>query len=181
MQAHAAALVGYAGIAGLVVWRIYVRFKRAVGPQRLSRFRAPVTFGIYGLILLVLLCLLWATPLLLLELLAFLTLGALLAVLGLRKTSFEAKPGVLSYTPHSPIALSLAVLFVCRIAYRLLEVYVLQPHSVRDAVEFTRSPLTLGAFGLLAGYTLSYTYGLASWRRKVLAAKRAREARQSGA
>lgn len=170
------ALLGYTALAVFVSWRAYARFRRAVGSQRLSRFRAPITFAIYGLILLAVVGSLVHQPLLLAVLLGFMAVGAVLAAVALRKTVFVAKPGALTYTPYTPIALSLAVLFLVRLAYRLVEVLWLAPGVPRSAGEFVRSPLTLGAFGLLAGYTLWYTGGLAAWRRKVIAAKRARQA-----
>lgn len=179
MAAPVSPLLGYTALAIFILWRVFVRFKRAIGPQRLSRYRAPITFAIYGIILLAVVWSLVPRLGLIAELLGFMAIGAALAAVALRKTLFEAKPGSLTYTPYKPIALSLATLFLARLAYRLIEVLWLAPEVQRSAGEFVSSPLTLGAFGLLTGYTLWYTKGLAAWRRHVIAAKRAREALKS--
>jgi hypothetical protein len=110
---------------------------------------------------------------------AALVLGALLATYALTQTRFEPTPFGVYYTPHSPIGLSLAVLFVARLAYRVIEVYAIDTSSNRSFTEFAHSPLTLAAFGLLAGYYLLYMLGLVRWRYRVLRAKREREARRS--
>lgn len=174
-----ASLLGYTALAIFILWRVFVRFKRAIGPQRLSRYRAPITFAIYGPILVAIIFSLVPRMGLIAELLGFMVVGAALAAVALRKTRFEAKPGSLTYTPYKPIALSLATLFLARLACRLIEVLWLAPEVQRSAGEFVSSPLTLGAFGLLTGYALWYTKGLAAWRRNVIAAKRARQALQS--
>ena len=172
-------LLGYTALTLLILWRVFSRFKRAIGPQRLSRYRAPLTFAIYGPLLLAVIWALAPRPLLIAELLGFMAAGAALAAVALRRTLFEAKPGLLSYTPYKPIALGLATLFLARLAYRLVEVFWLAPEVHRSAREFVSSPLTLGALGLFAGYTLWYTKGLAAWRRNVIATRRARESLHS--
>lgn len=179
MAAPSSPLLGYTALTIFILWRVFTRFKRAIGPQHLSRYRAPVTFSIYGPILLAVIWSLAPRPLLITVLLGFMAAGAALGAVALRKTVFEAKPGSLTYTPYKPIALSLATLFLARLAYRLIEVLWLAPEIHRSAGEFFSSPLTLGAFGLFAGYTLWYTKGLATWRRNVIASKHARQAQQS--
>lgn len=176
MAAPISPLLGYTALALLVLWRVFTRFKRAIGPQRLSRYRAPLTFAIYGPLLLAVLWALAPRPVLIAELLGFMAAGAALAAVALRQTRFEAKPGLLTYTPYQPIALGLAMLFLARLAYRLVESFWLAPEVHRSAREFVSSPLSLGALGLFAGYTLWHTHGLAAWRRSVITAKRAREA-----
>jgi hypothetical protein len=162
----------------LVAWRIYVRFRRAAGRQRLSRYRGPISLSLYTLLI-------GAITLANLQhpdrLLAFglaLLAGAALAAWALTRTRFEATPKGLYYFPHGPIGLSLAVLFVARLAYRVVEVYFIDAAGSRSATEFAQSPLTLGAFGLMAGYSVWYMLGLVRWRYRVLRARRAREARR---
>jgi hypothetical protein len=112
-----------------------------------------------------------AHPTSLLAFVASLVAGAALGRYGIRTTNFEAVPGTLFYTPNAHLGIALSVLFVLRIAYRLLEVYVLEPGLGRSGAEFARSPLTLFVFGLLAGYYISYAIGLALWRARVLEVK----------
>ena len=51
----------------------------------------------------------------------------------------------------------------------------MDPQTPRSAGELARSPLTILAFGLLAGYYISYAVGLARWRMRVLRARREHE------
>jgi hypothetical protein len=107
---------------------------------------------------------------------AGLGLGVPLGIFGLGKTSFEPTPQGLYYTPNVHLGVALSLLFVARIVYRLVEVYVLEPAATHGMHDFARSPLTLAVFGLLAGYYIAYAVGLVRWRFRVLAAKRKREA-----
>ena len=165
----------------LIAWTVYVRFRRASGRQRLSRYRAPITLTIYGLLVATVTVTNLPRPISLLTFAIALVVGACLAAFSLTRTQFEPTPKCLFYTPHAPIGLSLAALFVARLAYRLIEVYVIAPTAPRDASEFAGSALTLTTFGLVAGYYACYMLGLARWRRRVLGAKRRREARDGDA
>jgi hypothetical protein len=44
----------------------------------------------------------------------------------------------------------LAGLFVVRLTYRLVEIYVLDASQPRSLGEFAQNPLTVGVFGLMA-------------------------------
>lgn len=102
-------------------------------------------------------------------------LGYLLGLFGLRKTRFEPTPDGLFYTPNVHLGIALSTLFVFRIVYRLVEVYVSEPNVPHGMDDFTRSTLTLAVFGLLAGYYISYAIGLVRWRLRILRDKRQRE------
>jgi hypothetical protein len=160
----------------LLAWRVYVRFRRASGRQRLSRYRAPISLTLYTLLIGAVSFANMQRPVYLMVFAAALLAGACLARFALGRTQFEPTPGGLFYTPHGPIGISLAALFVARIVYRLVEIYLIDTAAPRSAAEFAQSPLTLAAFGLLAGYYVCYTAGLARWRYKVLQARKAREA-----
>lgn len=56
--------------------------------------------------------------------------------------------------------------------------YAIDSAAPRSFAEFAHSPLTLGAFGLMAGYHAWYMLGLVRWRHRVLRAKREREAQR---
>ncbi|MGZ5790080.1 MAG: hypothetical protein ACXWJF_11570, partial [Burkholderiaceae bacterium] len=163
----------------LLVWRIYVRFRRASGRQRLSRYRGPITLTLYMLLIGAIAFANLRHPFQLLAFAAALVVGGGLAEFALKRTQFEPTPTGLYYTPHGPIGISLAVLFVVRLAYRFFEVYAIDTAIPRSFAEFARSPLTLGAFGLMAGYYFWYMLGLVRWRYRVLRAKRKREALRS--
>lgn len=176
MQAPATQTFVLLGVLLLVAWRVVTRFRRLIGRQRLSRVRPWVTLTLFPLLSLLLVWASHAHPERLLLLGAGLASGAVLSLHGLRLTKFEAVPGALYYTPHTYLGVALSLLFVARIAYRLVEVYVLSPAAPHTLEDFGRSPLTLAVFGLLAGYNIGYAVGLVRWRRGVLRRKREREA-----
>lgn len=160
----------------LFAWRIYTRFRRMVGRQRLSKVRLRITLAIYTP-LIVLLCITGREhPEQLLWLAAGLGLGFLVGLFGLKETRFEPTQQGLFYTPHAHLGSVLSLLFAVRIAYRLLEVYAIKAAAQPGHDDFARSPLTLVVFGLLAGYYITYAIGLMRWRLRVIEAKRQREA-----
>lgn len=174
MPSTAVSLATIAVIAPWVGWRIVVRFRRASGRQRLSRYRGPISLAIYTLLIACVALANLAQPVRLLGFAAALAAGAGLAVYALRRTRFEPTRQGLYYLPHGPIGLSLAVLFVARLAYRLVEVYAIDAARPRSIGEFAHSPLTIGVLGLMAGYYGWYMLGLVRWRHRVLRARRER-------
>jgi hypothetical protein len=149
----------------LIAWRMYSRIRRMVGRQKLSKVRPWITVVVFPLLVLLLATAAITHPERLAVLAAGLVVGVALAIYGLRKTAFEVTPQGLFYTPNAHLGIALSLLFAARIAYRLVEIYMLDPGMPRDAQDFARSPLTLGVFGLLAGYYIAYAIGLIRWRR----------------
>lgn len=160
----------------LIAWRMYARVRKLVGRQRLSKIRPWITLVIFPLILAALGFLAREHIDRLSYLLGGLVIGAGLAVYGLKKTLFEPTPQGLFYTPNAHLGIALSLLFFCRIVYRMLEVYVLNPVETHDPLSFAASPLTLIVFGVLASYYIGYAIGLLRWRFAVLRAKAEREA-----
>jgi len=177
-----AATAAYVSLGALVAWRVYARFRRMVGRQRLSKYRAPITLAVFPILVALVAFPSLSHPFNLLWLAIALSGGAALGVFGLRRTRFEIIPGQgLFYTPNAHLGIALSALLVARLAFRFVEVFVLAPAIPRDAAEFAGSPLTLCAFGLLAGYYISYAVGLLRWRLRVFRAKRSREQSQADA
>jgi hypothetical protein len=164
------ATIGLLVAIPLIVWRVYARIRRMVGRQRMSLIRACITLVVFPAVVLLLGLSAITHPERLGWLAAGLVGGSLLAVYGLRKTVFEPRPEGLFYTPNAHLGIALSLLFVMRIAYRLVEIYMLDPGMPRDPQDFARSPLTLSVFGLLAGYYIAYAIGLIRWRHSVLSA-----------
>jgi hypothetical protein len=167
MQALNPTTIVLAVLAPLMVWRLYTRFRRMVGRQRLSRVRPWITLIIFPMIVLLLS---YATHWhfeRLLWLAGGLLFGSLLGVYGLRQTRFESTAGGLFYTPHAHLGIALSLLLVGRLFYRLIELYGFDTAARRGAPEFAQSPLTLAIFGLLAGYYIVYALGLVRWRSQV--------------
>jgi hypothetical protein len=135
-----------------------------VGRQRLSKVRPWITLTVFPLIVAMLALAGLAHPERLTLLAGGLAVGAVLAGYGLRRTKFEVTPQGYYYTPNAHLGIALSLLFVARIAYRFVEIYMLNPTVPRDMQEFGSSALTLGVFGLLAGYYVGYAIGLVRWR-----------------
>ena len=174
MHAPQGSTLALAVLLPLIAWRIYARFKRMVGRQRLTKYKLWIHLSLFPALVVLVAVAASSKPKALAAFALSLAGGAVLGRYGLRWTTFEAVPGNLFYTPNAPLGIALSVLFILRIAYRLIEVYVLAPTLDRGSSEFAQSPLTLFVFGLLAGYYVSYAVGLALWRAKVLRAKRLR-------
>jgi hypothetical protein len=58
-------------------------------------------------------------------------------------------------------------LFVGRVINRMVALYSMDPLAQQSPGDFAASPLTLGIFGLLAGYYVAYAVGLVRWRSGV--------------
>ena len=151
----------------LIAWRIYSRIRRMVGRQRLSKIRPWITLAVFPLITAMLALAALRHPERLTLLAGGLAVGMLLAVYGLRRTKFEVTPQGYYYTPNAHLGIALSLLFLARIAWRFVEIYMLNPDVPRNMQEFGSSALTLGVFGLLAGYYIGYAVGLVRWRRSV--------------
>lgn len=155
--------LGLLVLVPLVAWRLYARYRRLVARQRLSRVRPWITLTLFPALVLLLAYLAHERIDAVAWLAGALAAGALLARYGLAKTQFEVTPLGFFYTPHAPVGIALMALFAGRIVYRVAEVTMVGPAARPD---FAASPLTLGVFGLLAGYYVGYAIGLMGWRRR---------------
>lgn len=175
MQAPTPSTIALLVLLPLLAWRVYSRFRRMIGRQRLSRVRPWITLTIFPALVALLAYAAQSHVERLGWLVGGLMIGALLAVYGLRLTRFEPTPQGLFYTPNVHLGIVLSLLFVGRIVYRLLEVYAIDTTAPPSTADFVRSPVTLALFGLLSGYYMAYAAGLVRWRNRVLRAKRERE------
>lgn len=154
----------------LIGWRLYARFRRMVGRQRLSQVRAGLTLTLFPLLLTGLMVAALAHPARELLLVVCMAGGVALGVFGFGKTALEPGPqGQFFYTPNAHLGIALSLLFAGRVLYRVAETRWLAPEAHQSLGDFGRSPLTLAVFGLLAGYYISYAAQLLRWRRRVLA------------
>jgi hypothetical protein len=159
----------------LVAWRIYIRFRRMIGRQRLSRVRPWITLAIFSIVLVLLAYAARAHVERLGWMAAGLTAGGLLAAYGLRLTRFEPTPEGLFYTPNAYLGIALSLLFLGRLLYRVAEVYAISSAASPTPPAFASSPFTLAVFGLIAGYYVTYAAGLMLWRNRELRAQPQRE------
>ncbi|MBG9388310.1 hypothetical protein [Caenimonas aquaedulcis] len=175
MTPHDTTTVTLLALMPLLVWRMIVRVKRMVGRQRAGRIRPWVTLVIFPLVLALFSFLAKDHAQRLWWLAGGVACGLGLAVWGLKKTVFEATPTGLFYTPNAHLGIALSLLLVGRLVWRMVEVFTMDAAAMQQPDEFTRSPLTLLVFGLLAGYYIGYAFGLVRWRFAVMRAKRRRE------
>ncbi len=151
-------------LAPFVLWRMYSRIKRLTTRQRSKTWRHRTTLVFFPILLLVLAAVSIRTnPFALAGLAAGLPVGAVLGRIAIGKTRFEHVGDEFFFTPHAPIGLAVALLFMARMAWRGYEFFVLGSLAHH---EFVSSPLTLVIFGVLAGYYMSYAFGLLSWRKR---------------
>lgn len=180
---HPSTFLVPAGVAALVVWRMYTRIRRLVGRQRLSPVRPWMTVVIFPLLLILLGLGTLFHPESAIGLAVGTLIGGGLGAYGHRLTKFEETPEGLFYTPNAHLGIALSLLFIGRLAYRAVQVYS-ATGSVQsmDASSFARSgPLTLAIFGTLAGYYVVYAIGLLRWKFRVKRAAAAAAAAQAPA
>jgi ACR3 family arsenite efflux pump ArsB len=154
-------------VAPLVLWRMYGRIKRLTTRQRSKTWRHRTTLVFFPLLVLALAWFSLGTmPIALGGLAAGLVLGLLLARIATLRSKFEQVGDEYYFTPYAPIGMLVALLFMGRMGYRAYEYYALGSFGHRD---FATSPLTLLIFGILAGYYMTYAFGLLAWRRRAAA------------
>ena len=151
-------------LAPLVLWRMYSRIKRLTTRQRSKTWRHRTTLVFFPLLIVLLTVLsIQTNPFALVGLAAGLPVGAILGRIATGKTRFEQVGDEFFFTPHAPIGMAVALLFMARMAWRGYEFYALGSFAHR---EFVSSPLTLVIFGVLAGYYMTYAFGLLAWRKR---------------
>jgi len=147
-----------------VVWRVQRRFKRLVGRQHLTAARPWVTLAIFAVVLGLLVPPALADAARWPWLAGGLVTGVVLGLTGLRRTRFEVTPEGLYYTPSLHLGILLTLLVVGRVLWRLVQIAA-QPEALAGGhMTFVHSPATLGVFGLMAGYYVTYAVGLLRWR-----------------
>jgi hypothetical protein len=157
-----------AGIAGLIGWRVYRRVRRTIGRQPVRPWALGCTVAFFVLAVLAL-AILNAGRLPLLEGLAGGgVVGVLLGLVGLRLTRFERSEAGFHYVPNTLLGIAVSLLFIGRLAYRLLSIYAasgsFDPTAMRT---FGSSPLTLACFAIVAGYYVTFSIGVLRWYRAV--------------
>lgn len=149
----------------LLVWRIYFRLKGLLGGRRPSR---PGRHWLTALLFTALLALAatraLGAPLALSCLGAGALAGAWLARWNLRLTRFENTADGLFHTPNPRLGMTVTMLFIARLLYGVLELYV-NDAPPAPAGDFLTSPLSMLTCGLCAAYHAACGWGLLLWRR----------------
>ncbi|WP_438483393.1 hypothetical protein [Oleiharenicola lentus] len=144
----------------LVAWRMYRRFKKNVGRQELKSRRLLASVVIFGVITALLTYGGMTHPSVLIGLAIGLGLGVPLALYSLRLTKFEITTEGKFYTPNTVIGVGLTLIFVGRIAYRMMQLFAAPPVQALAQPQFFQGGLTMGIFGLTAGYYIAYYGGV---------------------
>jgi len=169
MQMPGANVLPFLIMIPLIAWRMYSRVKRNIGRQTFSKRRPWITMAVFPALIVMLSFGAYShhRPALFAALAGGIVGGVVLGVYGLKHTKFEVTPEGLFYTPNAHIGIALSVLFIGRVVYRMFVLYSMNPYAQQSPNDFAASPLTLGIFGLLAGYYVTYAIGLVRWWRSV--------------
>ena len=147
-------------VVSLVVWRVYRRVRRNIGRQPLQPKRLVLRIAIFTFIAVMLAVMARESANVLMGFAGGILLGVPLALVGLYLTRFEVTPEGKFYTPNTYIGVGLSLLLIARIAYRLFLLYSAAPVPGKSPAALGNSPLTLGVFGLMAGYYIVYLTGV---------------------
>lgn len=161
-------LLGPLLLGVVVVLLLYRRVRRSFGRQPVNVGRLSLRAGVLLVLGAFLASAVWREPRLVETLGAGVLGGALLALLGLHHTRFEATEQGRFYTPHTYIGILVLALFVARLIYRVATAsHGHAPGMVAPGAgpgdplaAFEQSPLTLAAVGLPIGYYVLYNLGV---------------------
>ncbi|NYS34814.1 hypothetical protein HZZ02_14080, partial [Streptococcus danieliae] len=82
-------------------------------------------------------------------------------------TRFEQVGKDFFFTQHRYLGLAITMLFIARLLYRGMEIYLNTRLDVPvPPPPFGQSPLTMAAYGLVIGYYAVYAWGLLRWRQR---------------
>jgi hypothetical protein len=158
-------------IVALIAWRLYSRFRRSVGRQRLSKVRPWITVSVFPILTALFIAYSIGNTWAMVALLGGIAVGIGLGVYGLRLTRFDVTEAGLYYTPSAHLGIALSLVLVARIGYRAMQGGLLLPGPGAGAAPPppTSTPFTLLIFGALAGYYVTYAIGLLRWGQSVAA------------
>jgi hypothetical protein len=149
----------YIFVALLIGFIIYRRTKRTIGFQKLSRKRLMFRTMMFGILGLVILGLGFLHPIFFVADAVGLAGGVVLGLIAIRHTRFEKREDVWFYRTHLWVEITVLVLFLGRIAYRLLFIVsASSPNAMNptDPSQITKDPLTAGIFFVIVSFYLLY-------------------------
>jgi hypothetical protein len=161
-------------LAPLIMWRVYSRYKRMVGVQKVRPVRLWLSVTLFPLLYLLMLLATKNDPLTLAAQLGGGVLGMVLAFYGLQLTQYHDEDDNLRYTPNAMIGMALTMLMVGRMSYRLVQMYTagdLVAAQAGGAQGIHQSPLTMFIFGMVIAYYPTYSLGIMRWKNRVIRAR----------
>jgi hypothetical protein len=149
----------------VIVLLLYRRARRSFGRQPINAARLSLRAGLLCAVGALVLSTIWRDTRLVQALAAGLAAGGLLARLGLAHTRFDASAEGRFYTPHSYIGVTVLVLFVARLVYRVAsghaDLAALQATPGGSPVmTYQQNPVTLALLGVPIGYYVLYNLGV---------------------
>jgi hypothetical protein len=172
-------------IAALVVCAVYRRLRRSFGRQPLRPRRMTVRIVLLAVIGCALTPVAFRSAQFLTAELAGAALGIALGLWGAKRTRFLMSGERLHYVPHTYTGIAVSLLFLGRLAFRLVQVYSgshpshvayanaapgADPAQAFNSGSMVQSPLTVGLLCVLIGYYVCY-YSLVLWKSKHLKAE----------
>ena len=149
------------GLSPLILWYVYQRVRRLTVRHRSRLWRHCCAVLFLSAALLALFVMLMAEPAALAALLGGASAGVALGLVALRRTGFEQVGGEHFYTPYAPIGAVVAMIFIARVLYRIVELATL---GIGQATAFAGNPPTVGVMSLVGGYHLVCATELLRWR-----------------
>lgn len=147
-------------VVPLVVWRVYRRVRRNVGRQLFHPRRLVTSVVVFGVLAGLIAFVALRYPPLEEGLAAGLLVGGLLAWVGIHLTRFEFTAAGRFYTPNTAIGISVTLLLIGRIVYRVTVLRGTWDGTADPVPSMFQSPLTLVFFGITAGYYIVYCAGV---------------------
>ncbi|RED55476.1 DUF1453 family protein [Cohnella lupini] len=144
-------------LIGLIMYR---RIRRSIGFQKYSARRMKFRIGIFAVIGVLLIATGFSHPIRYIADAAGIAIGAVLAYLAIRYSEFERSgDGNLYYNTHTGIQAAVVILFVGRLAYRLIFMYdgsTPTGSGQEFTQQFSSDPWTAAIFFILVAYYLGY-------------------------
>ncbi|NHN34564.1 hypothetical protein [Paenibacillus agricola] len=148
-------------IMAIVAFAIYRRVKRTVGYQKLSRTRLIFRTVMFGLLGCIFLYVGFLHPLNLVADGIGLAAGLVLAFYAIKHIRFEKRVDAWYYRTALWVEITLIVLLLGRIIYKLLSIYLNNPVLFQSGAapsldSYTKDPVTVGIFFVLISFYIRY-------------------------
>lgn len=159
-------------LIAVVLFAIYRRVARTIGPQPLRTRSLYFRIALYAALSLLVLGAGATAPLDWLAAAVGLAAGALVAVYALRATKFEARGSAIFYTVHPYFGIAMLVLFIARVVERFVgspqliaqlgstHAQSASPHAVNLIGAYGSDPWSVGLFLAFTGYWIYYYVGV---------------------
>jgi Protein of unknown function (DUF1453). len=144
----------------VILFVMYRRFKRTVGFQPFKPGRLKVRIGIFSVIGILLLATGFPHPAIYLSDALGIACGAVIAYYAIKHSRFELRDETLFYRTHVGIETLVVLLFIGRIAFRIIEMIGNGGTTPMDQTaqmqQYTNDPITAVIFFLLVAYYIGY-------------------------